>query len=281
MTRPDPGHQQYAELAAGYALHALEPGEERRFAEHASQCPECQRALAEYAEVTAALAAATEPAEPPARLGAAIAAAVASEPQRVRPRSQAPSDLPGCAGPEAADVAPSVSATGVSAGHGARRQSTQPARRSRRAWLAAAAAVLIAAGGGTWAAVHAATGNPAAPSAACRPGEQCRQVTLTSSAGHQVAATVEVRGDGVWLVPANLRADDIAAQVYVLWQITGAHTPLAVGSFDVHAGRHGPIKIGNLAAAYHGTWAFAVSLEHGRTIPARPSHPVALGQVAS
>ena len=78
-----------------------------------------------------------------------------------------------------------------------------------------------------------------------------------------------------------MTADDTATQVYVLWQITGAHTPLAVGSFDVarHGGR--PMLIGKLAVPYRGTWAFAVSIEHGRTIPATPSHAVALGQVLS
>jgi hypothetical protein len=69
--------------------------------------------------------------------------------------------------------------------------------------------------------------------------------------------------------------------VYVLWQITGAHVPLAVGSFDVRSGSRHAIKVGGLATAYRDTWAFAVSLEHGRAIPAQPSHPVALGQAAS
>ena len=82
-------------------------------------------------------------------------------------------------------------------------------------------------------------------------------------------------------MPSGLPADDRSRQVYVLWQITGKHTPLAIGSFDV--GRHSaaPIRIGKLAVPYRSTWAFAVSIEHGRTIPASPSRPVALGQVSA
>jgi hypothetical protein len=62
----------------------------------------------------------------------------------------------------------------------------------------------------------------------------------------------------------------------VLWQITGAGGPLAVGSFDVRGGHR---AVGDLAAPYASTRAFAVSLVHGRVIPARPSRPVTQGQV--
>ena len=83
-----------------------------------------------------------------------------------------------------------------------------------------------------------------------------------------------VTAGSAWLVPTGLRADDTARQIYVLWQITGAHVPLAVGSFDVRGHGGTPIRIGKLAVPYHGTLAFAVSLEHGRTIPAAPSRLV-------
>jgi hypothetical protein len=109
---------------------------------------------------------------------------------------------------------------------------------------------------------------------------QCTQVVLTAAGGHHaVAGRVIIEGRTVWLRPDRMRADDTASEIYVLWQLTGKHFPLAVGSFDVRPGAHGAIKIGTLAASYRGTLAFAVSLEHGRTIPASPSQPVALGQV--
>jgi anti-sigma-K factor RskA len=141
----------------------------------------------------------------------------------------------------------------------------------------AAAAALIA-GGVTWAGLTGGSGPPQPPAASCGQAGACRQIVLTSAASHAPAGRVIIADGTAWLVPAGLKADNTARQVYVLWQITGGHTPLAVGSFDVRAGGRRPIRIGALAVPYSRTWAFAVSLEHGRAIPATPSHPVALGQ---
>ena len=155
------------------------------------------------------------------------------------------------------------------------------ARRGRLPQLAAAAAAaVILAAGGIWGGLTAASSPAPRPLAECARAHQCSQVTLTDASGHREAARVIVRGQSAWLTPAGLPADNAQRQIYVLWQITGNRTPLAVGSFDVRAGEHAPIKVGTLASSYSGTWAFAVSLEHGRSIPAHPSRPVALGPVA-
>ncbi len=95
-------------------------------------------------------------------------------------------------------------------------------------------------------------------------------MVLTASAGHRVAARVVIRDGIAWLIPASLPPDDAARQVYVLWQITGARTPLAVGSFDIRRGHGTPQRVGALAVPYRRTRAFAVSLERGRAIPRRP-----------
>ena len=137
--------------------------------------------------------------------------------------------------------------------------------------------VRIAAGGARALAAIALTG---AALAGCAQPHACRQVLLTSATS-QASARVVIKGNVAWLIPSRLPADNSTEQVYVLWQITGAHVPLAVGSFDV-SGRGGmTIRIGRLAVPYRGTLAFAVSLENGRTIPAAPSHLVALGQVSA
>jgi len=154
----------------------------------------------------------------------------------------------------------------------------RPGRRWQKPALAAAAAVLIAAGG-TWAGLAATSGGPSHPLAACTQPHACPQVTLTSAATHQTAAKVVIDGGVAWMEPSAMQANP-ADEIYVLWQVTGAPVPLAVGSFDVRAGATSPIKIGTLPAPYHGTQAFAVSLEHGRTIPPRPSTPVAAGKVS-
>jgi hypothetical protein len=103
-------------------------------------------------------------------------------------------------------------------------------------------------------------------------------VLLTATAAHQSAARVIITAGSAWLLPDGLPANDAKNQIYVLWQITAAHAPLPVGSFDIRPGARQPIQVGPLAAPYHGTRAFAVSLEHGRAIPASPSHVVAQGQ---
>src|SRR3954447_14343296 len=48
-------HDQWDELAAGYALHALEPDDEVRFDEHLRTCADCRATLAEHELVAAQL----------------------------------------------------------------------------------------------------------------------------------------------------------------------------------------------------------------------------------
>lgn len=151
-------------------------------------------------------------------------------------------------------------------------------RRWQKRAVAAAAAVLVAVGG-IWAGLAATSGGPPQPLAACTHPHACPQVTLTSATTHQTAAKVVIDDGVAWMEPSAMRANS-ADEIYVLWQVTGAPVPLAVGSFDVKAGATSPIKIGALPAPYHGTQAFAVSLEQGRTIPPRPSTPVAAGNVS-
>lgn len=272
MTDQRRDHTHYDELAAGYALHALDPAEELEFAGHAEDCPRCLQALADYAEVAAALADTAPAAEPDQHLGDRILAAAAADRSLSNGgrRAGPPTAAGGQAGKPPAGVA-------------SLRQHQHRRRRSpRRLQLAAAAAAVLIAGGGTWAVLSGNGGAPQAPTAAeCTRTLQCHEIELTDAAGHEPAAKVIVTAGSAWLVPTGIRADDTTRHIYVLWQISGAHVPLAVGSFDVRGHGGTPIRIGKLAVPYHGTLAFAVSLERGRTIPATPSHLVALGQVSA
>ena len=147
--------------------------------------------------------------------------------------------------------------------------------------MSAAAAAALIAGGGIWAGLAGTAANPLQPPvASCAHVAGCTEIPLTAAGSHHVAAQLIVYKKTAWMLPAAMKTNDTADQIYVLWQITGSHRPLAIGSFDVRPGAHAPIKIGALAAPYHGTLAFAVSLEHGRTIPAGPSSVLALGPVA-
>jgi hypothetical protein len=268
VTGPEADHARLGELAAGYALHALDPQEEAEFLRHLPDCPECQDALAGYTEVTAALADSwpdSVPAEPDRQLGERIAAAIAAEAGSAPPRPAAPGSgsPPDPAGP--AGSVPSLD--------------EHRRRRRMRAVIATAAAAAVVAAGAVWGGLAASGGPPAAPAAGCAQAGTCREVVLTGAGSRHPAARVVVSGTTAWLEPAGLKADDPGRQIYVLWQITGKHTPVAVGSFQV-SGHHGqPVRVGSLAVPYHSTWAFAVSIERGPTIPATPSRPVALGQV--
>jgi RNA polymerase sigma factor (sigma-70 family) len=148
--------------------------------------------------------------------------------------------------------------------------------RRMRVLLASLAAAGIAAGA-VWSGLPGRA--PARPAAGCARARTCREVRLTTAGSAAPAAEVIVTGQTVWLRPAGLPADHTARQVYVLWQLSAGHPPVAVGAFDI--GRHGRalLRIGSLTEPYRGTRAFAVSIEPGRTIPAAPSHPVAQGRV--
>jgi anti-sigma-K factor RskA len=279
MSTSDASHVRYAELAAGYALNALDHDEQQAFLEHAQGCPSCRPALAGFFEVAAALADLAPPAAASPSLGARILAAASKE-----PAGSASKEPAGSASKEPAGSASQPSGIASEQPAGSMRPAPGEVRGGpgRSRWLrlaAAAAAVVIAAGGVTWGILAGSGGANQPPAAACSTQQKCYQVVLTAASGRPDAATVVVRNGSVTLIPARLPPDDVARQIYVLWQITGAHVPVAVGSFDVLAGRHAAIRIGSLAIPFASTAAFAVSLEHGRTIPPRPSHPVALGQV--
>jgi anti-sigma-K factor RskA len=268
VSGPASGHGLFEELAAGYALDALEPEDAQLFLEHARDCPQCGPALAAYREVAAVLADTAPPAEPSAQLGERILAmARATVPQAPGPPAAAPQTAspPDHQRDQHAKLPPGVHRLP-----------------SRHRWVrpaSIAAAVVLIAGGGIWGGLEATSSSPRPPAAFCAHG--CSEIVLTAKGdAHQVEGKVYVRQQSVWMDPTHMAPDDTADQIYVLWQIYGSKAPLAIGSFDVEAGVSGPVEVGSLAAPYHGTVAFAVSLEPGRSIPASPSSVRAVGDVS-
>lgn len=79
---PTPGHATYDELTVGFALDALEPGEEALLLAHLPDCLRCQDALIAHREVAASLAYAL-PSEPLEPLSAALAECAASTPRQL------------------------------------------------------------------------------------------------------------------------------------------------------------------------------------------------------
>lgn len=78
-------HETFRELAAGYALAALDPESEREFEDHLGRCEACREELASFQETAALLAYEPEMPGPPAALRERILASAAEERPKVVP----------------------------------------------------------------------------------------------------------------------------------------------------------------------------------------------------
>jgi anti-sigma factor RsiW len=182
MTGP---HERWDELAAGYALDALEPAEEAELMDHLPDCEVCRAALRDHEYVAAQLGALAED----------------------------------------ADEAPPWSAirTGV-VGELAERRTASRTDRARRPLLlgAAAAGVVIVAATVTAVSVTGGTSARDAAVSACRAQSACHVVEL--SRGNHERAVVIVRNDTARLLPTDLGAPS-GGRVYALWQLPSNGKP--------------------------------------------------------
>jgi hypothetical protein len=267
-------HERYDELAAGYALDALEPADEQLFLSHLATCADCQRAVAEHTETLGHLAYAAEPAELPLGLLDGIRAGMAASgrPPAVQPAQPAEPAQP--AQPAPLDLAAART----------RRRSTPPGR-----WLismAAAAALVLSLG--VWnVALHrdrsASDQRADQLAAAVRAleGPATHRIDLKGPDGRAIAVAM-VRGDGtVALVVDGLARNDRSSSTYVLWQQSAADRMLPVGAFDVTG--DGVQVVSDLRTVVNaGLKGLAVTREPGRTAPAAPSTaPIAAGFTAA
>jgi hypothetical protein len=265
VTAPD-SHERYAELAAGHALHALEPGDEQVFLSHLASCADCQHELTLHTDTLGHLAYAAEPAELPG----GILAGIRSE---IGPAAFAEFADPGSMAPVASlDAARS------------RRRGLEG-----RALVAAAAAAAMVLSLGIWnVALHRQKSNAdvraerlAAAVSTLEAGAKHR-VNLTDAQGSPVAIAVVRADDTVSLVVDGLARNNRATSTYVLWQKGSYGVVRAVGTFDVRGA--GVDVIPNLALARDvvGVEGFAVTKEPGRHAPAAPgSKPVADGTLSA
>jgi hypothetical protein len=236
-------HEPWDELAAGHALHALEPDEELEFTTHLAGCGRCRTTLDEHQLVAA-------------QLGSLADADDIAAPswQRIRPGV-----LPA--------TAPVVELD--------RRRRPDFARRL----LATAAAVAVLAGVGVAGWQLSDSGSSKSPNVAlietCESADDCDTVALQVKG--QSPATLLVRNGSARMVPTGLTQPP-ADHAYALWQLPRNGRPVLMAEMEeVPSGPSGAIA---LTLPYADTAAFAVSVEPVNVVPTEPTRVVAVGTAA-
>lgn len=259
MSRTD-AHEQYAELAVGYALYALEPEEEQLFLNHLAACAACERALAEHAETLGHLAYAADLTEqPPALL------------EGIREGLRASSGESVHAEPVTLQAAREVRA---------RRRLQPPGMRRAAGWVGAAAALTLIASLGVWnTALQRDNADQDALNGRFQQAvdeirvEGARTVQLAGEGGRVVAVAV-VHDHTVSLVVDGLAPNDVEATSYVLWAKSRVGSVKPVAAFDVP--REGVDVLRGMALAEDGDdlTRFMVTHEDGNTPPPASTRPV-------
>jgi hypothetical protein len=277
MTSREPGrpqrareHEVFEELAAGYALHALEPEDELLFTSHLAACAACERAVAEHAEMLGELATALPAEEPPPALLQGILAGIG-----------APGAAPAPAAPTAAptDGAP---ADELAAARRRRAQVAVP-----RAWLlsGAAAVTALVVALGAWNASllterteQAERADRLAQSVEALERADAQTVRLTDGEG-RVLAVVIAGGEDMSMVVDGLHPNS-ADTVYVLWGQSRSGEVRALSTFDVPRDGLDALHGMRLDVPMGELTALMVTHEPGRTAPDATEQPVvAAGEV--
>jgi hypothetical protein len=242
MSTPlDPTHERWDELAAGYALDALEPAEEVELLAHMEQCSTCRDALRDHEYVAAQLAALADDPHAPSPAWSSIRTGIVGE----------------TPAPQVVDLA------------------VQRVRRRQPRLLGAAAAVAILAAGGIVVATQ--VGGQSATQQAisdCRSSSTCHVVQLDR--GTHERAVVLVRNGNAKLLPTNLPSPG-AAKVYALWQLPRAGKPTLLAQPVSSADP----STTPLAMGYDETAAFALSVEPEGPRATSPTTVVAIGSATT
>src|SRR2546423_1371328 len=168
-------HQAFEELAAGYAINALEPADEQAFLDHLATCDRRAALVREYSGVAGDLATLSVVAEPPADLWADIEEAL-DEPRVV------------------IDLAA---------------QARRRRQFSARTLTAAAATVAVASVAGWQVAAHLTGNGPSQDQkllSACRQSATCHPIRLVGSGAAGQLGVVLVNGQQATLVDSRLTA---------------------------------------------------------------------------
>jgi anti-sigma-K factor RskA len=262
MSRSDQ-HERYEELAAGYALGALEPEDEQTFLTHLHGCARCERDLAVHLSTLTHLAYAPDAAEPPASLLDGIRAGVLASGR-------------GSSLSEVAEVVPLDAARSRRLGLGQLHRA--------RAMTAVAAAAALVVGLGVWNVTLQSDRSQQEQwgermTAAVRelgvPGTD----TVPLTVGDDVVAVALVRGDELSLVVDGLAANDTSSTTYVLWGQSRFGDVRPVAAFDVTEEGLDVREGLHLQAGVADVTRFMVTHEQGRVAPPIPSPVLASGDV--
>jgi hypothetical protein len=249
---PPSDHDVWAELAAGHALSALDDTDEAVYLEHAVTCSICRELERDLSDVMAEVARLVPPVTPPTSLKAAIMQAIGADESR---------------------SGPVIAMAGRRSKRSAIASTSAPVAVARSRvfgvplWVASVAAAVIAV---TVVAVGVIPGHKAQSIAAQCKAVNCPVINLTDSG--QAVAAVMVLDDTAYLDAHGLPATP-AGDEYVLWSLPqgGPPTPIAGVRTDPHSG---PVKVGAFTASLSTVSGFAVSQEHGTSVPSVPSQPL-------
>jgi hypothetical protein len=274
-TLPPDEHELWAELAAGHAMSSLDDADEAVYIQHSASCEVCRDMERDLSLVLADLAHATPPALPPPALKESIMAAVRDDdadahgggrviPITGRREVLEPVGLTLVAGVGGTEVA-ARGGPNVAAASARRRRYAQP-------WIAGVAAAVVAlALVVVWVVVP---GHKSASIAERCAKVNCPIVTLTG-AGQSVAA-VMVLDNAAYVDPHGLPPTP-AGDVYVLWSISQGKAPVGVAALHT-VPTSGPVRAGAFTTPIADVSGFAITEEHGDSVPATPSeHLLAQG----
>jgi anti-sigma-K factor RskA len=267
---PSEEHREFDELAVGWALHALEPEDETRFAQHLAGCARCAQTVAGTSEVMAMMAADLPRTEPSVGLRDRLHAAVA-ETEQIRPDDVDPEPI-------------RPAATGFPGYRSAESSSDTSGLRHRKPALAlAAAAVATILGLGVWNVFLADSRRDLEATVAQQdrivdrlltPGEAT--VAALSDDDGRAVATVVARSDSVDVVTYGLEPNDPETETYVLWGIAG-DVPEAIGTLDVTRSQVTLQTVGSGSTGLDDYSGYGISIEPGHQAPPEPTEIVAMG----
>ncbi|MFC0540674.1 anti-sigma factor [Kutzneria chonburiensis] len=258
----DNGRCPNEELAVGWALRALEPDDEHALRAHLPGCAVCRETVRSTEQVAALLGGSVPQEDPPARLRQKVLDTAAHTPQ------------------EPYEPLPFRIGSALSESPNRPAEIVERPRPRRAAGLVAAGIMLVlaaAVGVLGWQVSRLDSQQQAQSQLLSVLGDPAMHRTvLRETNGQEVAVLLSTPGSAA-VMPLALRPNNSAAQTYVVWGLSTG-TPIALSSFDV-TGATTQLLAWNSAAAQH--QKFAISLEPGRSLPAKPTDVIASGEVTS